>query len=36
MNHKFSVLVIEDEKNILDFVIKTLTTHNYKAIPATT
>ena len=36
MNHKFSVLIIEDEKNILDFVTKTLTTHNYKAIPATT
>ena len=36
MNHKFSVLVVEDEKNILDFVTKTLTTHNYKAIPATT
>lgn len=36
MNHKFSVLVIEDEKNILDFVTKTLTTHDYKAIAATT
>lgn len=36
MNHKFSVLVIEDEKNILDFITKTLTAHDYKAIAATT
>lgn len=34
MNHKFSVLIIEDEKNILDFVTKALTAHDYKAIPA--
>lgn len=36
MNNKFSVLVIEDEKNILDFIVKSLTAHNYKATPATT
>ena len=34
MNHKFSVLIIEDEKNILDFITKTLTAHNYKTIAA--
>ncbi len=36
MNNKFSVLVIEDEKNILDFIVKSLTAHNYKVTPATT
>ena len=36
MNSKFSVLVIEDEKNILDFIVKSLNAHNYKAVPATT
>lgn len=36
MNSKFSVLVIEDEKNILDFIVKSLTAHNYKVIPAST
>lgn len=36
MNNKFSVLVIEDEKNILDFTVKSLTAHNYKVTPATT
>lgn len=36
MNSKFSVLVIEDEKNILDFIVKSLIAHNYKVIPAST
>ncbi len=36
MNNKFSVLVIEDEKNILDFTVKSLIAHNYKVTPATT
>lgn len=33
MNSLFSILVIEDEKNISDFICKTLANHNYKAIP---
>lgn len=36
MNPKFSVLVIEDEKNILDFIVKSLTAHNYKVTAAAT
>ena len=36
MNPKFSVLVIEDEKSILDFIVKSLTAHGYKVTPATT
>ncbi len=36
MNHKFNVLVIEDEKNILDFIVKSLTAHNYKVTAAAT
>lgn len=33
MNSLFSILVIEDEKNISDFICKTLSNHNYRAIP---
>lgn len=36
MNPKFNVLVIEDEKNILDFIVKSLTAHNYKVTAAAT
>ena len=36
MKSKFSVLVIEDEKNILDFIVKSLTAHDYKVFGATT
>lgn len=36
MTNKFTVLVIEDEKSILDFIAKSLTTHDYKVIPVAT
>ena len=31
--NKFSILIIEDEKNICDFISKTLTSHGYCATP---
>lgn len=31
---KFNILVIEDEKNICDFITKALTTHGYQAVSA--
>ena len=33
---KFNILVIEDEKNICDFITKTLTTHGYHTFSAAT
>lgn len=33
---KFNILVIEDEKNICDFITKTLTSHGYHALSAKT
>ena len=36
MIQKLSVLVIEDEKSICDFIGKTLTSHDYKVTTATT
>ena len=36
MTQKLSVLVIEDEKSIGDFIGKTLTLHDYKVVTATT
>lgn len=34
--HKFTVLLIEDEKSISDFTSRTLTSHNYRVVCATT
>ena len=34
MNLKPTIVIIEDEKNICDFIRTTLTTHGYKAITA--
>ena len=34
--NKFSILIIEDEKNICDFISKTLTSHGYRVNCATT
>lgn len=34
MNHKISVLIIEDEKNICDFISTTLTSNGYKTMSA--
>ena len=34
--NKFSILIIEDEKNICDFISKTLTSHGYRVSCATT
>lgn len=34
MNHKFSILIIEDELHILNFMRKVLTTHEYKVLSA--
>lgn len=36
MSHTFSILIIEDEKNILDFMTKVLKNHHYKVITAAT
>lgn len=36
MNNTFSILVIEDEKNISNFICKSLNDHNYKAVPVYT
>ena len=36
MNNKFTVLIIEDEKHILDFMCSTLTSHDYRVLQATT
>lgn len=36
MNHKFTVLIIEDEKNISSFISKILTNNDYKPITVTT
>lgn len=36
MAQKLSVLIIEDEKTICDFIQKTLNAHDYKALAATT
>lgn len=36
MNQKLSILVIEDEKSICDFIGKTLTMHDYKVTTAST
>ena len=36
MTQKVTVLIIEDEKSICDFMAKTLNTHDYKAITANT
>ncbi len=33
---KFNILVIEDEKNICDFITKTLTSHDYHAVSVST
>lgn len=33
---KFNILVIEDEKNICDFITKTLTSHGYHVVPVNT
>lgn len=33
---KFNILVVEDEKNICDFISKTLTSHDYHAISVST
>ena len=33
---KFNILVIEDEKNICDFIIKTLTSHDYHTVSVAT
>lgn len=33
MTHTFSILVIEDEKNISNFICKILTVNDYKAVP---
>lgn len=34
MNHKFSILIIEDELHILNFMRKVLTRHDYKVLSA--
>ncbi|EOT21679.1 hypothetical protein C805_03758 [Eubacterium sp. 14-2] len=34
--HKFTVLLIEDEKSISDFTSRTLTSHNYRVVCAST
>lgn len=34
MQDKYSVLIIEDEKNIVDFISKILTTNNYRVLTA--
>lgn len=34
MNHKFSILIIEDELHILNFMRKVLTGHDYKVLSA--
>lgn len=34
MNHKLTVIIIEDEKNICSFMETTLTAHDYKAVSA--
>ena len=34
--HKFTVLLIEDEKSVSDFTSRTLTSHNYRVVCATT
>lgn len=36
MNFKLTILIIEDERNICDFISATLTAQNYKTITATT
>lgn len=36
MNKTFCILIIEDEKNISNFIAKVLTTHEYKAVRAFT
>ena len=36
MNPKFSVLIIEDETHILNFMRKILTSHDYKVLSANT
>ena len=36
MNHKLTVVIIEDEKNICAFIETTLANHDYKAISAYT
>lgn len=36
MNQKIRILVIEDEKNILNFITSVLTSQNYQVIPAVT
>lgn len=35
MNHKISILIIEDEEHIIDYIKKTLLNNNYKVICAT-
>ncbi len=36
MNPKFSILIIEDETHILNFMRKILTSHDYKVLSANT